>query len=45
MAYYAVQALFEQMGNVNYLPAQVAAWSPDALFALAGMYLMLRMRS
>jgi LPS export ABC transporter permease LptG len=45
MAYYAVQALFEQMGNVNYLPAQVAAWSPDALFALAGVYLMLRMRS
>ena len=45
MAYYAIQALFEQMGNVNYLPAQVAAWSPDALFALAGMYLMLRMRS
>jgi len=45
MAYYAIQALFEQMGNVNYLPAQVAAWAPDALFALAGMYLMLRMRS
>jgi lipopolysaccharide export LptBFGC system permease protein LptF len=45
MAYYAIQALFEQMGNVNYLPAQVAAWSPDALFALAGLYLMLRMRS
>ena len=45
MAYYAVQALFEQMGNVNYLDAWVAAWSPDALFAMAGMYLMLRMRS
>jgi lipopolysaccharide export LptBFGC system permease protein LptF len=45
MAYYAIQALFEQMGNVNYLPADVAAWSPDVLFALAGLYLMLRMRS
>lgn len=45
MAYYAVQALFEQMGNVNYLPASIAAWSPDALFALAGTYLLLRMRS
>ena len=45
MAYYAIQALFEQMGNVNYLPAWTAAWSPDALFALWGMYLMLRMRS
>ncbi|MEP6716514.1 MAG: LptF/LptG family permease [Terriglobia bacterium] len=45
MAYLGVGQLFEQMGNVNYLPAQVAAWAPDALFSLAGLYLMLRMRS
>ena len=43
MAYLGVGQLFEQMGNVNYLPAQVAAWAPDALFSLAGLYLMLRM--
>ena len=35
MAYQGIVKLFEQMGNVNYLPAEVAAWSPDALF-LAG---------
>jgi LPS export ABC transporter permease LptG/LPS export ABC transporter permease LptF len=45
MAYLGVNRLFEQMGNVNYLPASVAAWTPDALFSLAGLYLLLRMRS
>lgn len=45
MAYQGIVKLFEQMGNVNYLPAQVAAWSPDALFLLAGLYLLLRMKS
>jgi LPS export ABC transporter permease LptG len=45
MAYLGVGLLFEQMGNVGYLPPAVAAWSPDALFSLAGLYLMLRMRS
>lgn len=45
MAYLGVGQLFEQLGNVNYLPAVVAAWAPDALFALAGLYLMAQMRS
>ncbi len=45
MGYLGVGQLFEQMGNVNYLPAAVAAWAPDALFSLGGLYLMLRMRS
>lgn len=45
MAYLGVTQLFEQIGNVGYLPPEVAAWSPDALFAMAGLYLMLRMRS
>jgi LPS export ABC transporter permease LptG/LPS export ABC transporter permease LptF len=43
--YLGIGQLFEQVGNVNYLPAVVAAWAPDALFSLAGLYLMLRMRS
>ena len=45
IVYWGVSQLFEQMGNVNQLPAALAAWAPDALFALAGAYLMLRMRS
>jgi lipopolysaccharide export LptBFGC system permease protein LptF len=45
VAYWAVGQLFEQFGNVNELPAALAAWSPDALFSLAGVYLMARMRT
>ncbi|HTM50721.1 MAG TPA: LptF/LptG family permease, partial [Bryobacteraceae bacterium] len=45
VAYLAIGQLFEKIGNVNYLPATVAAWSPNAIFSLAGMYLLLRMRS
>ena len=45
IAYWAVSKLFEEVGNVNQLPAILAAWSPDALFSMAGMYLFTRMRS
>ena len=45
IAYWAVNQLFEQFGNVSQLPPPVAAWSPDALFALAGTYLLARMRT
>ena len=45
MTYLATGLLFDQFGNVNMLPAVVAAWAPDALFSVAGLYLMLRMRS
>ncbi len=42
LAYWVLEGLFEAMGNVNYLPALVAAWSPDLLFGLTGGYLLLR---
>ena len=45
IAYWSVGQLFEQLGNINQLPPAMAAWSPDAVFALAGMYLLARMRS
>ncbi|MEK7753143.1 MAG: LptF/LptG family permease, partial [Acidobacteriota bacterium] len=45
IAYWGVGQLFEQFGNVNQLPPALAAWSPDALFALAGLYLLMRMRT
>jgi len=45
MGYLAVGPLFEKVGNVGLLPPEIAAWSPDLLFGLAGMYLLLRMRS
>ena len=45
VAYWALGQLSEQVGNINLLPAALAAWSPDAVFALAGVYLMARMRT
>ncbi len=42
LAYWVVDGLFGAMGNVNYLPAGMAAWSSDILFGLAGGYLLLR---
>ena len=45
IAYLAVNQLFEQVGNLNQLPPAVAAWSPNVIFLLAGLYAMTRMRS
>jgi len=45
IAYLGVQPLFEKVGDVGLLPPAMAAWSPDLLFSLMGMYLILRMRS
>lgn len=45
VAYFALNYLFEQLGNAAQLPPHLAAWSPNALFALAGLYMMTRMRT
>jgi LPS export ABC transporter permease LptF/LPS export ABC transporter permease LptG len=45
MAYWAIGKLFEQLGDINLLPATLAAWSPDFLFATAGLYFFTRMRT
>lgn len=45
VAYFALNYLFEQLGNAGQLPPHVAAWSPNALFTLAGLYLMSRMKT
>jgi LPS export ABC transporter permease LptG/LPS export ABC transporter permease LptF len=42
VVYWVVSSTLEAMGDVNMLPAVLAAWSPDLLFALAGSYLLLR---
>jgi LPS export ABC transporter permease LptG/LPS export ABC transporter permease LptF len=43
--YWASTSLFEAMGNLSQLPPSVAAWSPDVLFGLGGVYLFLRVRT
>jgi len=45
VAYLGIDPLFQKMGEVNQLGPAVAAWSPDVVFALMGLYLLLRMRS
>jgi LPS export ABC transporter permease LptG/LPS export ABC transporter permease LptF len=42
LAYFVVDGLFGALGNVNYLPSGMAAWSSDILFGLVGGYLLLR---
>ncbi|MGC2301544.1 MAG: LptF/LptG family permease, partial [Acidobacteriaceae bacterium] len=42
ITYFVVSGFFEAMGNVSWLPAFLAAWSPDFLFGLAGAWLLLR---
>lgn len=45
IVYFSTAKLFEAMGNLSQLPPVVAAWSPDVLFGLGGMYLLLRVRT
>ena len=45
VAYYASNALAEQLGQAGQLQPSVAAWSPCLLFAISGTYLMLRVRT
>jgi LPS export ABC transporter permease LptG len=45
MAYWAIGKLFEQLGDINLLPAALAAWCPDLLFSMAGLYFFTRMRT
>ena len=45
IAYWTIGKLFEQLGDVNLLPAAMAAWSPDVIFAMAGFYFFTRMRT
>lgn len=45
IAYLSITKLFEALGGVNQLPPEVAAWAPNGIFFLAGLYLILRMRT
>jgi LPS export ABC transporter permease LptG len=45
ISYWSVGQLFEQIGNLSQLPARVAAWTPDVIFSLAGLYFLARMRT
>ncbi len=42
IVYFVAAGLFEAMGNASQLPAAMAAWAPDLIFALLGGYLLLK---
>ncbi|MBZ5534345.1 MAG: LptF/LptG family permease [Acidobacteriia bacterium] len=41
IVYWAVAGLFEAMGSFNKLNPMIAVWSPNLLFGLGGLYLLL----
>jgi LPS export ABC transporter permease LptG/LPS export ABC transporter permease LptF len=43
--YWSLDQVSEQVGNLGQLSAAVAAWSPDVIFSLAGLYFLTRMRT
>ena len=45
IAYLSLSKLFEVVGNVNQLPPEIAAWAPNGVFLLVGVYLVMRMRT
>jgi len=45
LSYQATSKLFEKVGDINELTPAIAAWGPDVIFGLAGLYFLLRMRS
>jgi LPS export ABC transporter permease LptG len=45
IAYWTIGTLFDQIGDLNQLPAIMADWSPDVIFALFGLYFMARMKT
>jgi LPS export ABC transporter permease LptG len=45
IAYWGVSSVFDKAGGAGQLPPTMAAWSPDVIFAMGGLYLVLRLRS
>ena len=43
--YWLISNLFEALGAIGQLPPVVAGWAPTFIFAFAGMYFFLRMRT
>jgi len=42
LTYIVIDNFFGALGDVNYLPGMLAAWSSDVLFGLVGSYLLLK---
>ena len=45
VVYHAAVALFTALGSAEYLPPMAAAWAPNGIFALMGIWLLLHVRT
>ena len=45
IVYWMVSGLFEALGSLNELPPIVAAWTPNLIFGLGGLYLFLKIET
>jgi lipopolysaccharide export LptBFGC system permease protein LptF len=45
IVFWGTSSLFQALGNLNQLPPVAAAWSPNLIFGLGGVYLFLRIRT
>jgi LPS export ABC transporter permease LptG/LPS export ABC transporter permease LptF len=45
IVYYFLGQVSDQVGNLGQLPAAAAAWSPNAIFSLFGLYFLSRVRT
>ena len=45
MIYWGAIGIFKNLGYVNFLNAFLAAWGPNLVFGLAGLYLLFRLRT
>jgi lipopolysaccharide export LptBFGC system permease protein LptF len=41
-AYYVIMSLFKSLGEAGFIPAPVAAWTPNAIFLTVGAILTRR---
>lgn len=45
IVYWVTSTLFEALGNLGQLPPSLAAWAPDVLFGLGGVWLLMRVKT
>ena len=45
MVYWGGIGIFRSLGYVNYLNSFLAAWAPNLIFGLAGLYLLFTLRT
>lgn len=45
MVYWGAVGVFKELGNINFLPPFLAAWGPNIVFGLVGLYLLFTLKT